>query len=61
MSLNPHSIKRIDDLLIAALNKNQVTFSQIAKIAEELSSGNLKMKLDSSGKMVIIQYLNKKV
>ena len=59
--MNSNMMKNIDDLLIAALNKNQVTFAQVAKSAEILSNGNLKLKLDSSGKMVIIQYLDRKV
>lgn len=49
------------DLLIAALNKNQVTFAQIAKTAESISNGTLKLKLDSSGKLFIFEYLGKKV
>ena len=49
------------DLLIAALNKNQVSFAQIAKSAESISSGSLKLKLDSGGKVFVFEYLNKKV
>ena len=60
-SSNNKQAKSDRDLLMAAINKNQVTFSQVAKTAEALSNGNLKIKLDSSSKMVIIQYLNKKV
>lgn len=49
------------DLLIAALNKNQVSFAQIAKSAESISSGSLKLKLDSGGKVFVFEYLDKKV
>ena len=49
------------DLLIAALNKNQVTFAQIAKSAESISNGSLKLKLDSGGKVFVFEYLNKQV
>ena len=49
------------DLLIAALNKNQVTFSQMAKCAESLSKGTLKMKIDDGGKVFVFEYLDKKV
>lgn len=49
---NPTNKSSIDDLLMPALNKNQATFAQVSKSAETLSNGNLKLKLDSSGKMV---------
>ena len=49
------------DLLIAALNKNQVTFAQIAKMAESISNGSLKLKLDGGGKAFVFEYLNKHV
>ena len=49
------------DLLIAALNKNQVTFAQIAKTAESISNGQLKLKLDGGGKVFVFEYLNKHI
>lgn len=49
------------DLLIAALNKNQVTFAQIAKSAESISNGSLKLRLDGGGKVFVFEYLGKKV
>ena len=49
------------DLLTAALNKNQVTFSQVAKTAEQLSNGVLKLKTDPTNKKFVFEYMNKKV
>ena len=49
------------DLLIAALNKNQVAFAQVAKVAETIGSGSLKIRLNETGKSVIMEYLNKKI
>ena len=48
------------DLLTAALNKNQVTFSQVAKTAEQLSNGALKLKTDPMNKEFVFEYMNKK-
>ena len=56
-----NSLNENRDLLIAALNKNQVAFAQIAKIAETVSSGTLKLRLNETGKSVIMEYLNKKI
>ena len=49
------------DLLIAALNKNQVTYSQVSKIAEELINGVLKLKTLPMEKEFVFEYMNKKV
>ena len=49
------------DLLIAALNKNQVTYSQVSKIAEEIINGVLKLKTLPMEKEFVFEYMNKKV
>ena len=58
---NNNSINSIKELLNAAVNKNQVTFSHVAKIAENVGSGLLKVKLNESGKSVDFEYMNKKI
>ena len=58
---NNNSINSIKELLNAAINKNQVTFSHVAKIAENVGSGLLKVKLNESGKSVDFEYMNKKI
>ena len=56
-----NSLDSIKDLLTAAINKNQVTFAQAAKVAETVSSGLLKLKLNESGKTVDFEFMNKKI
>ena len=56
-----NSLDSIKELLNAAINKNQVTFAQAAKVAETVSSGLLKLKLNESGKTVDFEFMNKKI
>ena len=56
-----NSLDSIKELLTAAINKNQVTFAQAAKVAETVSSGLLKLKLNESGKTVDFEFMNKKI
>ena len=58
---NNNSIDSIKELLNAAINKNQVTFAQAAKVAENVGSGLLKLKLNESGKTVDFEFMNKKI
>ena len=58
---NNNSLDSIKELLNVAINKNQVTFSHVAKIAENVGSGLLKVKLNESGKSVDFEYMNKKI
>ena len=58
---NNNSLDSIKDLLTAAINKNQVTFAQAAKVAENVGSGLLKLKLNESGKTVDFEFMNKKI
>ena len=63
LSINAISKKVEDnrDLLISALNRNQVTFAQIAKCAEFLSNGTLKFNLDPASKIFSFDYLDKHI
>ena len=56
-----NSLDSIKELLNAAINKNQVTFAQAAKVAENVGSGLLKLKLNESGKTVDFEFMNKKI
>ena len=56
-----NSLDNIKELLNAAINKNQVTFAQAAKVAENVGSGLLKLKLNESGKTVDFEFMNKKI
>ena len=51
-----NEIDKNRDLLISALNKNQVTFSQISKMSESLTNGNLKLYMDGTGKYFVFEY-----